>query len=61
MELGERIQVESRHGTVALDGERSFGITPHDQLSVEIRRNGPPVIQVDAVLRIAAELGLFSS
>ena len=61
MELGERIEVEPRHGTVALDGERSFSVTPADQLSVAIRRNGPPVIQVDAVLRLAAELGLFRS
>lgn len=61
MELGERIEVEPRHGTVALDGERSFSVTPKDRLSVVIRRNGPPVIQVETALRIAAELGLFRS
>ncbi len=61
MDLGERIEVAPRHGTVALDGERSFNVTPEDRLSVAIHRNGPPVIQVDTALRIAAELGLFRS
>ena len=61
MELGERVAVEPRHCTVALDGERSFSVTPREQLAVEIRRNGPPVVQVDAALRLAAELGLFRS
>ena len=61
MELGERVSVEPRHCTVALDGERSFSVTPQQQLVVEIRRTGPPVVQVDAALRLAAELGLFKS
>ena len=61
MELGERVVVEPRHCTVALDGERSFSVTPREQLEVEINRNGPPVVQVDAALRLAAELGLFRS
>ena len=61
MELGERVAVEPRHCTVALDGERSFSVTPDERLEVEIRRNGPPVVQVDAALRLAAELGLFRS
>lgn len=61
VELGERVVAEPRHCTVALDGERSFSVTPREQLSVEIRRNGPPVIQVDAALSLAAELGLFRS
>ncbi len=61
MELGERILVEPRHCTVALDGERSFSVTPQEHLEVEIRRNGPPVVQVDAALRLAAELGLVRS
>jgi NAD kinase len=61
MELGERIVVEPRHCTVALDGERSFSVNPGERLEVEIRRNGPPVVQVDAALRLAGELGLFRS
>ena len=61
MELGERVEVEPRHCTVALDGERSFSVTSGERLEVEIRRGGPPVIQVGAALRLAAELGLFRS
>ena len=56
---GERVTLERRHCTVALDGERAFSVTPDQQVEVEVRRNGPPVVQVEAALRQAAKLGLF--
>ncbi len=56
---GERVSVERRHCTVALDGERAFSVTPDQQVEVEVRRNGPPVVQVAEALRRAAELGLL--
>lgn len=56
---GERAPVTRRHCTVALDGERAFTVTAQQQVEVVVRRNGPPVVQVEAVLRRAAELGLF--
>ena len=59
--LGMMIAYATSPGTVALDGERSFSVNPGQRLEVEIRRNGPPVVQVDAALRLAAELGLFRS
>ena len=61
MGLGERIPVERRWCTVALDGERAFGITPEEQLEIVLERNGPPVVQIDAALRLASELGVFNS
>ena len=61
MGLGERIPVERRWCTVALDGERSFGVTPEEQLEIVLERNGPPVVQIDAALRLASELGVFNS
>ena len=61
MGLGERLAVERRLCTVALDGERAFTVHPHEELAIVMERNGPPVVQVDAALRLAAELGLFSS
>jgi hypothetical protein len=59
MITGERIPVEPRHCTIALDGERSISVTPDQKVEVGISRSGPPVVQVDAALGLAASLGLF--
>lgn len=56
---GERIAVARRHCTVALDGERAFSVGPDNLLEVEVRRDGPPVVSVDAALRYAAASGGF--
>ena len=58
---GERVPVERRHCTVALDGERAFSVNAGQYIEVEVTRNGPPVVQVDAALALAAERGLFNS
>ena len=57
--LGQRVAVEPRNCTVALDGERSFTVTPQQRLELVVERNGPPVVQVDQVLRQGAEQGSF--
>ncbi|MFQ6026037.1 MAG: NAD(+)/NADH kinase [Dehalococcoidia bacterium] len=59
VDMGQRIKLEQRHCTVALDGERAFTVTPEQQVEIQLQRNGPPVVQVEAALRQAAELGLF--
>ena len=56
---GERVTVERRHSTVALDGERSFSVNPDNLLEIEVRRDGPPVVSVDAAMRHAAAAGVF--
>ena len=56
---GQRVAVERRHSTVALDGERSFSVNPDNLLEIEVRRDGPPVVSVDAALRHAAAAGVF--
>jgi len=56
---GERVAVERRHCTVALDGERAFSLNPSQQLEVAVHRDGPPVVHVDVALQEAASLGLF--
>ena len=56
---GERMAVERRHYTVALDGERAFSVSPGQQLQVAVHGNGPPVVQVELALQEAAALGLF--
>ena len=56
---GQRVAIERRHSTVALDGERSFSVHPDNLLEIEVRRDGPPVVSVDATLRHAAASGVF--
>ena len=56
----ERITIEKRYCTVALDGERSFAVTDAQQLELEVRRDGPPVIDVNLTLKVAANRGLFN-
>ena len=56
---GQRVSIERRHSTVALDGERSFSVNPDNLLEIEVRRDGPPVVSVDATLRHAAAAGVF--
>lgn len=56
---GERVAVERRHSAIALDGERAFTVTPEQQVEVSVQRNGPPVVQVERALTLAAEQGLF--
>ena len=56
---GERLIIEKRDCTVALDGERSFSVNLSQQLEMEVRREGPPVIDVSLALKIAAKQGLF--
>ena len=56
---GQRVAIERRHSTVALDGERAFSVNPGNSLEIEIRRDGPPVVSVDATLRQAAAAGVF--
>ena len=56
----ERISIEKRYCTVALDGERSFAVTDAQQLELEVRRDGPPVVDVNLTLTVAANRGLFN-
>ena len=60
MAEGERIVIEKRDYTVALDGERAFSVSRSQQLETEVRREGPPVIDVNLALEIAASRGLFN-
>lgn len=58
---GERVAVEPRHSSIALDGERAFTVTPRHRVEVSVQRNGPPVVQVERALQVASESGLFKS
>jgi len=56
---GERLAIENRDCTVALDGERAFSVNKSQRLEMEVRRDGPPVIDVELALTVAAKQGLF--
>ena len=56
---GERVMVERRHSTVALDGERAFSVAPQQQLEISVQQDGPLIVQVEAALHEAAASGLF--
>jgi len=55
----QRYLVENRDCIVALDGERAFSVNRTQQLEIEVRRDGPPIIDVDLALKVAAANGLF--
>ena len=57
---GERLAVEKRDCTVALDGERAFSVKRSEQLEMEVRRDGPPIVDVNLALKVAAAKGLFN-
>ncbi len=57
--IGELVSVEPRYCTIALDGERAFSVTPAQRVEVGVNRDGPPVVQVDAALSQASQLGIF--
>ena len=56
---GERYSIVKRDCTVALDGERAFSVNRTQQLEMEVRRDGPPIIDVELALKVAAAEGLF--
>ena len=57
---GVRVPLPPRACTVALDGERALAVRPEQRLEIELRRDGPPVVDVEAVLRQAALAGRFT-
>jgi predicted polyphosphate/ATP-dependent NAD kinase len=57
LEADRPVELPRRHCTVALDGERSFSVRPQQRLEVVLRRDGPPVVDVNLVLQAAAEQG----
>ena len=56
----KRMAVDKRNCAVALDGERAFSINEYQLLELEVKRNGPPVIDVNLALNVAAKQGLFN-
>ena len=58
--LGERVRVQLSPCTIALDGEREHSISQSQVVEVAISGNGPRVVMVEAALREASEMGVFT-
>lgn len=56
---GQPIQLPAAPGTLALDGEREIEVDAGSGLSVELRRDGPRTLAVEATLAYAACHGLL--
>ena len=59
LSLDEAIQLEP-HGLVAIDGDRLYDLSEAEDVSVELRRDGPFVFNVDACMRYAVGAGLVN-
>jgi len=56
----EAVEIKLRPCTIALDGERAFGPSLDETISVSISPGGPLVVDVDTALREAASNGVFT-
>lgn len=59
--LGQRVRVQHRPCTIALDGEREFSVLPTQDVEVVIGHNGPRVVQIEDALCEANKRGVFTS
>ena len=61
IEIGERVAVDLKPCAIALDGERTFVVLPHNDAHVCLSSEGPSVVSIEKALREAALSGVFSS
>jgi predicted polyphosphate/ATP-dependent NAD kinase len=61
LEIGEQVEIELRPCTIALDGERSFSVLPHQRAYVRLSDEGPHVTNIEAALLEAALTGVFKT
>lgn len=59
MNLSDPIRVKTKHGVLALDGEREIEFTASDDIHVTLSDEGPVSIKVNETLDFAARQGVF--
>jgi len=59
LKVGERVELIPRPCTVALDGERSFSLQTCQEAYISLSDQGPQVVSTVAVMREAANQGIF--
>ncbi|MFN8500128.1 MAG: NAD(+)/NADH kinase [Anaerolineae bacterium] len=57
--VGDEVSVDTAPAVLALDGEREVSVRPGETLTLRLSADGPPVIDVEAALRAAAQSGAF--
>ena len=61
VDMGEPVPIGLRPCTIALDGERTFSLSPQASAEVVLTRGGPRVVSVEKALAEASRQGLFKS
>ncbi len=61
LEIGERVQVQYKPSTLALDGEREIMIRSDDLVEIELATDGPLVVDVKKTLRGAVQQNFFAT
>ena len=56
---GDEVEVALKPSIIALDGEREIAVQPSDDVKIRFQTDGPPVVEVDKVLSVAAAEGFF--
>ena len=54
---GPGVEVDLRPATIALDGERTFSLTPSSKVEVRLGLDGPRVVNPERALALAAQSG----
>jgi len=57
--VGERVPIANKPSTIALDGEREITVRKGDCPSVELRRDGPRLVDIKKTLAEAVKVGSF--
>lgn len=60
IEPGEKVTMTGP-GILALDGDRTIKLENHEIVTLELRRDGPWIIETPLIMNSAAELGLFET
>jgi predicted polyphosphate/ATP-dependent NAD kinase len=61
VDMGEPVPIGLRPCTIALDGERTFSLSPQATAEVVLTRGGPRVVSIEKALAEASRQGLFKS
>lgn len=59
IKVGDRVPIADEACTIALDGEREISVRKGDRLSVELRRDGPLLVDIKRTLAEAVKSGSF--
>jgi predicted polyphosphate/ATP-dependent NAD kinase len=59
LDIGEEVTLNPAMGTIALDGERTIEVYPHQEVKVRLSDRGPRVVKVEHCIDSAIQKGIF--